>query len=289
MNFYLFVLNNLQINASESIGDRILSLEIQRLILTGIIILLIALIVLQMIIKRQRNEINLNNQFDPVNNSNNSSQCIIEAFIKGQDEERMRISKELHDGVCSGLVGVRFLIEPFTYDNEDLKKASIWLQSIHTDLRYISHNLASKEVIDNGLADALELLLSRMCHNNGVQFDYVSNNGDNLPELPFAIQQNIYRITQEILINILKHSRANTISLHIKFTSEILELEITDNAANCEIKKSNGLGLDNITSRVEFLRGKIAINSSETGTNYKISFPIRCSHTSNPSTVISSV
>ncbi len=289
MNFYLFVLNNMQINASESIGDRIFNLEVQRLILLAIVILLIALIVMHFLIKKQDREITEKTNTDSINSSNLSSQCIIEAFIKGQDEERMRISKELHDGVCSGLAGVRFLIEPYTYENDDLKKAGVWLQSIHTDLRYISHNLASKEVFDFGLSDALELLASRLGQTNGVQFNFQSNFDEKISEITLNIQQNAYRIVQEILINILKHSHAKTINLGINFTNDFIEIEIIDNATNCEIKKGNGLGLDNITSRVEFLKGKIEINTSEMGTYYSISLPNKCPHTSNPSTVISSV
>ncbi len=286
MYYHFFIKTELLLQISENIGNRILSLEVQRLLLVVIIVLLIAFLVIQTILKRKnlesRLEIEFSKKYRP------TPATMAEAYFKGQDDERMRISKELHDGVCSGLVGVRFLIEPFTYDNEDLKKASIWLQSIHTDLRYISHNLASKEIIDNGLADAIELLLSRMCQKNGVHFNFQSKFDNNLPELSFNIQQNAYRIVQEILINILKHSKANAINLVINLSNEYLIIEITDNAANNGSMKSKGLGLGNISSRVQFLRGKIAINSSEAGTYYKISFPLKPPHTSNPSTVTSS-
>ena len=129
-------------------GERILALENQRLILLLITVALIAFIVFRHFVRKSGERPFSKKQPQP---QKLNLQEITESYFKGQDEERERISKELHDGACSAILGVRHIIEPFTYENEEIKKASNWLGNIHSDLRNMSHNLAPKELFNSNV------------------------------------------------------------------------------------------------------------------------------------------
>lgn len=271
VNQLAFITINQNVIIVRSAGERIISLETQRVILIALVIVLCLTIVLLTILKKQK-------PIEPkaiAKKNENSTLKIIESYFKGQDDERARIAKELHDGACSGLLGVRFLIEPFTFDNPELKKASVWLESIHSELRNISHNLAPKELFQTNLAEALELLLSRLCKQAGKTFTFSADTSIDWSSCPNVTQQNVYRIIQELLGNILKHSNAQRVDMLITGSCNQVLISIDDDSSNFAQTKGNGIGLESIVSRIEIAKGKINISKTHTGVVYQIEVPLK--------------
>jgi signal transduction histidine kinase len=270
VNQLAFITLNGNVNIVRSAGERIISLETQRVILIALVVVLCLTIVLLILLKKQR-------PIEPkaiAKKNENFTQQLVESYFKGQDNERARIAKELHDGACSGLLGVRYLIEPFTFDNPELKKASVWLESIHSELRNISHNLAPKELFQTNLAEALELLLSRLCKQAGKTFTFSSDSTFDWKSCPNVTQQNAYRIIQELIGNIIKHSNAQQVDMIIMGNCNQVIISIEDDSSNFAQTKGNGIGLESIISRIEIAKGKIDISKTTSGVVYQIEVPL---------------
>jgi signal transduction histidine kinase len=193
-----------------------------------------------------------------------------ENYFRGQDDERQRIAKELHDGACSALLGVRMLIEPYVKTNKDLAKATEWLRSIHSDLRHMSHNLAANELFDRNLADAIELVLERHCSNVGIKFSFTSVPSVNWQKYPRQLQQNIYRSVQELICNTVKHSNATLMAISLNTDGERLGINIEDDSTNFETHRHNGLGLESIESRIKAVGGSFEACKTPQGVVYRI-------------------
>ncbi len=263
----------------RSAGERIGSLETQRIILIALVVILSLTIILILLLKRLKP---FETKIADSKHSETSSQKLVESYFKGQDDERTRIAKELHDGACSGLLGIKFLIEPYTFENDELKKASVWLESVHSELRNISHNLAPKELYKTNVAEALELLLSRVCNQAGKKFTFSSDSNFNWGRCSNSLQQNIYRIAQELIGNILKHSNAQKVDMLISGNCNMVFITIEDDSNNYTQTTGNGIGLESIISRIEVTKGKIGISKTTTGVVYQIEVPLVNSKLQNP-------
>ena len=242
-------------------------LEGQRLILLVAILALTAFIVIRHFIRKNGGKTFVSNNVTP---KIPAGREIAESYFKGQDEERERISKELHDGACSAILGVRHIIEPFTYENEEIKKAASWLSSIHSDLRNMSHNLAPKELFNSNVDEALELLLSRLCSQNDKKFVYTSVPNSSWEKFSRKIQQHVYRVVQEILGNIVKHSNASNIEMSVSSIDGLININLEDDSTNFDLKSGNGIGLQTIKSRLSLINGKIEAFKTPQGAVYHI-------------------
>ena len=189
----------------------------------------------------------------------------VENYFKGQDEERDRIGKELHDGPCSTILGIRAILNSQVDENEDIRKASDWLQSLHIDLRNMSHNLSPKELCQYNLLDALQILLNRLCTDSGRKFVFLAN-GKMDWKTTFRFEQHtIYRVVQEVLGNVTKHSNATQVDMSVFITDRQITLNIEDNCTNFEIKTGSGHGVENIKARLNLMNGKITTEITPKG------------------------
>ncbi|HPJ47111.1 MAG TPA: hypothetical protein PL017_13545 [Tenuifilaceae bacterium] len=251
----------------QTSGERIKMLEGQRLILLVAVLALTAFIIIRHFVRKNGGKTFGSNE---IKTKIPPGREIAESYFKGQDEERERISKELHDGACSAILGVRHIIEPFTYENEELKKAGNWLGSIHSDLRNMSHNLAPKELFNSNVDEALELLLSRLCSQNGKKFVYTSVPNSSWEIFPREIQQHVYRVVQEVLGNIVKHSNASNIEMSVSSIDGLISINLEDDSTNFDIKTGNGIGLETIKSRLSLISGNIEAFKTPQGAVYHI-------------------
>lgn len=193
---------------------------------------------------------------------------ITKAIIKTQEDERYEIGAELHDNVCQILASSQLSLDML---QEGVTESStIWLnKSQHfiklalEEIRNLSHRLAPSIFGNNNLEDIFsELLLNinfegQFSTNLSIKFDEVKY------KLSEDLQLNLYRIAQEHLRNIIRHSKANTIQIKIYVEKEFLKMEISDNGIGFEISKiKKGIGLANIKRRIELFNGELQINSA---------------------------
>ena len=191
------------------------------------------------------------------------------AFIDGQERERERIGKELHDNVGSKLGSFKRLFSR-EYSN---KKMSDDIDQICNDVRELSHQITPSELKLVGLSGAVTDLITDYS-NEGLTIEF------NCYELPENINENVssnlYRIIQEALNNVIKHAEANLVDVQIIGHENHLTLTIEDNGIGFNnTKPLNGIGLRNIQSRIEHLRGNFLLNTAlNKGTSLLITVPI---------------
>lgn len=200
---------------------------------------------------------------------------------EGRIKEKKKIAQELHDGVLGRLFGARLNLDSLNKTNgeeAEIKRRNYLteLKSIEQDIREISHDLSREKsaLINNFVAIFTNLVeeqsssYSAKVHSNisdSIKWDQISNN----------LKINIYRITQEALQNINKYANANTININLITYENSIELVIADDGIGFDtIKKSKGIGIQNITTRAEQCKGILKIKSAKgEGTSISITFP----------------
>ena len=203
--------------------------------------------------------------------------------IDGQEIERNRLSRELHDGLGQSLIAIKLTLE--SSEDADLDKTRKIVNSVKTlfdktihEVRRISDNLMPAVLEEFGLNNALRNLCDEMSELSGIN---ISFEAANLTEkLDDRNIKYIYRIVQEGINNIVKHSNATKAEVMIKITEEPkrILLSINDNGkgfANNDLNQKNGNGLNNMRERVNLLQGKYSISSEQgKGTGIEIEIPI---------------
>jgi two-component system, NarL family, sensor kinase len=200
-----------------------------------------------------------------------------QAVFQAQEQEKIRISKDLHDGVGPLLSLIKMNISSLDINpgNEKIitKTKELASESIK-EVRNISHSLMPGLLLKSGLQSALIELIEQFNNKDlEVELDYQVSS----PLKPEA-EVNIYRINQESINNILKHSGANKAKIKLEQKNQHLFLTITDNGKGFDENNQSllsGNGLNNIYSRVDFMKGKINISSKlNSGTSFYIQLPL---------------
>lgn len=194
-------------------------------------------------------------------------------------KEKIRISKELHDGVLGGLFGVRLSLDSINFNEgkEAMMTRAKYigqLQTIEQDIRKISHELNTDFVAGSGFMDIVTELIETqtIAYNLEYNFDYTDD--INWDFVPNKTKINIYRIIQESLQNIYKHARANKIKISISLEKDLICLDIIDDGIGFDTTKSKkGIGLKNMRSRVEDFDGEITWRS-QSGDGAKVNVKI---------------
>lgn len=200
-------------------------------------------------------------------------------------EERDRIAKELHDGILGRLFGTRFGLGfvKVAGEKEALKKYNSFLdelQEIEKEIREVSHALSHplKKNSESYLSILNKLLKDKSDIGGFTVTKFFSTNVEwnNVTE---EIKHNLYRIIQELLQNTIKHAKAKHVGLTIKSHNQDLIIEMTDNGIGFKEEKGvrlEGIGLNNIKSRIDKLKGSFKINSSKgKGTKVIIHIPLK--------------
>jgi signal transduction histidine kinase len=203
----------------------------------------------------------------------------VQAEIFTLENERKRIVADLHDELGPLLSTVKLHINSLETQIPDdhmlIDRAGEHIDNIILRIREISNNLMPQVLIRKGLIEAIQEFVNNIRVNTGltIQFTYE----DNLT-LDKQNDIHIYRMIQEIIHNSIKHADASVIALSIKHLNKKIILMAADNGKGFDYhhitKESSGLGLKNIMSRVEILKGELYIDSgSEKGTYFTIELP----------------
>lgn len=205
------------------------------------------------------------------------------AVMNTEDIERKRMATQLHDGIAqllsAALMNVNVL-EEFKNDDQNfykiLDKTKNIMSDAILDVRTLSHQIMPNMLIKNSLADALRDLISKTTSTK-LDIDLrVDGLQDNLNQ---NIQVVMYRIIQECINNTIKHANANKVQISIFQTKHWIEAAFNDNGKGFNPLKINsnndGIGLDNIKSRVDMLKGELQLKSTEgEGTLIKMKIPL---------------
>lgn len=204
------------------------------------------------------------------------------AVVKGQDEERKRIAKDLHDGLGTLLstarINVNTLEDKIPVGNENKKLFDNALQIIdklNSEVRYIAQNLMPETLNEFGLVAAVEELIDAINRTGKLKITFKHYELSN--ELEKQLETNLYRIIQEIVNNTIKHSKATQLSMELVQHEDSMVLLTEDNGIgfNSENKSQTGMGIKNIQARLNLFNGALHIDShSNKGTITTIEIPL---------------
>ncbi len=200
----------------------------------------------------------------------------LKAIILAQEEERKRIAKELHDGIVQQLGGLKLgLQKEFANNATDKTKNLIKiLDDSAQELRELSHKMMPKALSELGLVPALEDMLSNSLGNTNIRFKF--EHFGIAERFADSIEITIYRIAQELINNVTKHSRASQVNIQLFKSGKYLVLIVEDNGKGFELEsEKQGIGLLNISSRLDTVNGKVNFEPSpESGTLATVKIPI---------------
>ncbi len=205
----------------------------------------------------------------------------LQAISETQEKERTRIARDLHDGVGQLLAGIRINLSSIkndiTYSTDNsqgtYEKTILLVDEVCTEVRAVSHEMMPKSLTNSGLVNAADELLSYTLKRAGIEYNYEFYQVGKLPE---KIEINLYRIMQEIIHNIIKHSSAKKVSVQLMQNNNNIILIAEDDGVGFKLNSQNkGIGLLNITSRISSLNGSFSIEPGhEKGTVITIRIPL---------------
>jgi len=196
--------------------------------------------------------------------------AILNSFILGEERERKRISQDLHDGVAAMIGAAKMSLDALPHLPEEkrlsqLSKVKGILENTHADVRHIAHNLLPTVLEKEGLIKATSHFAFEINQTKLINI-LVTDNKSNAQNLSPQIQLMLFRIIQELINNIVKHSHAQ--KAEITFTSGLnaLQIEITDDGIGFEDTNDTGnQGLYSITQRLKSIGGNFKISKGSSG------------------------
>lgn len=203
----------------------------------------------------------------------------LQSVLEGQEEERRRIAQDLHDNVGSMMAAMKMKVLTIQKNIEALESMNINLEldkminQVGAEVRRISHNMTPLSFEHAGLHGAVSDLIHLL---NEHQFQ-VESNIEGLEEIENdekAIM--IYRILQELVQNIIKHSQASEVEITATWQKNLM-LMVKDNGKGFDLDRWNAedsFGLKSLKSRVKYLEGHIHLNNSQ-GSSFEIEIPMK--------------
>jgi signal transduction histidine kinase len=242
--------------AIETLENR--NLTLIRNFLIGLLVLILAVVIV--ILWYNRKLVGKNKELLTKNRE------IGEALFNGQKMERKRVASELHDNLNTKLAALRWRMEAVDvhrYETGDQKihMGSLeMLDDIYDDVRLISHSMLPAELESEGLVAAFHKLIGKLNINSKTEFQLVVD--DSIQRPPASVEHQFYIMTLELINNVLKHAQASKVWISLGRSDAGLELKVSDNGVGTDFASSSGMGMRNLSNRVEMLGGKLNIEST---------------------------
>jgi len=232
----------------------------------------------QKIITEQKNEIS-NKKIEELNHRNKVT--ALSSMVEGQEKERLRIAKDLHDSLGGLLSSVKTHFSSMTNQCDDIKeleltkKTTDLIDEACIEVRRISHNMMPHSLSISGLVGAVEDLGEQLTTEGYQMTLEISNVPENIEDTKKIV---VFRLLQELISNCKKHANAKSILVQMLSREQQLIILVEDDGVGFnyeEAIKKEGIGLESINSRVEFLNGTIHWDAQEgTGSSVTINIPL---------------
>ena len=195
-------------------------------------------------------------------------------ILSVQEEERRRISRELHDVIAQTLVGINFHVSTLALETKG-KIGGFHERAVNTQrlvkksleiVHQFAHDLRPSMLDDLGLIPALQTSLKIFMAETGIRVSLKVFVG--IEKVPESIRTTFYRISQETLVNVAKHAKASSVEILIQSLGGSISMEITDNGQGFELdkhrtsKEKGRLGLIGMRERAEMIGGDFSITSA---------------------------
>lgn len=199
----------------------------------------------------------------------------LSAVIFAQEDERKRIAKDLHDGIVQQLGALKINLRSVFSKNEveESEKIIKILDDSTSELRELSHKMMPRALGELGLVPALKEMLETSLNKSGIAHQFEHFGIDK--RLEERIEIALYRIAQELINNVIKHSKATSVNIQVFKNGDNAILIVEDNGTGISKEKGGGIGLMNISSRLDVLNGKVNFEpSSDSGTLATVKIPL---------------
>ena len=213
-------------------------------------------------------------------------QLLTQRIVSLQEEERSRVSRELHDGISQLLVSIKFQFELASHElasgnpkaQGTLDRGTERLAGAIGEVRRISHDLHPSLLDTLGLPAAIGQLVAEFEQRSGLKMLYTNALGDSDPDDAVAVA--LFRVLQEALTNIERHAAAQLVHISLDGDDRSVRLRVRDdgvgfNPRHLDKIKGGGIGLRNIRERVEHFGGRFTLLSEAGGTELDVTLPAR--------------
>lgn len=205
---------------------------------------------------------------------------LIKAAVKGQDNARTKIAKELHDSIGGNLAAIKLQLNSIDSKPNAVQSIQKQLDETYQQVRDLSHNLIPEKFNQNNFSNLLEEYLKNLAGINNLKTSFSAYPKPKIDLIADNLQMEIYKIIQELVTNTLKHAKATTIDLQLNYIEDNLNILFEDNGIGFDSqKKEGGIGFKNIHSRLSTISSSMEIDSMlKRGTIINIDIPLNNSH-----------
>jgi len=193
-----------------------------------------------------------------------------EAVLKGEEQERTRLAKDLHDGLGGMLSGIKYSLNSMkgnlimTAENQQAFERSMdMLDSSIREMRRVAHNMMPEALVKFGLDAAIKDFCNDINQSGALQVSYQSI-GMQDAHIDQTISITVYRVVQELLNNTMKHAGARNAIVQLSRREQQLTVTVEDDGRGFDkslLRQGSGIGWNNIRNRVDFLKGKMDIDT----------------------------
>ncbi|WP_075344554.1 tetratricopeptide repeat-containing sensor histidine kinase [Tenacibaculum agarivorans] len=187
---------------------------------------------------------------------------LVKASIEGQDTERKRLARGLHDSIGSNMAAIQLQFAELPEGSIRLQKIKNDLSETYEQIRELSHNLLPKKIRQNDYSVVLNQYIKNIDEIADVKLNLSVTEKDIINQADKHLQSEIFAILQELISNTLKHAKASVIDIQLEVIEDVIYLSYEDDGIGFDTKKiHNGIGLKNMKDRVGQLSGNCIIDS----------------------------
>ncbi|APY10975.1 hypothetical protein BWZ22_06845 [Seonamhaeicola sp. S2-3] len=209
------------------------------------------------------------------NNENKHRLNTKRQLVDGLENERRRLARELHDGLGPLLTSLKFYIDNNIKSEDQRSEMKTIIDNTISEIRLMSNALMPTSIDDFGVGTAILNFIEsiKSTTNINISFEDITRGAES--NITKNQQINIFRITQELINNTLKHAKAKNIKITLSEFEDFISLFYFDDGQGFNIKTvALGSGITNIKERVEICKGEIKIHSKPNNTTFEIELPI---------------
>lgn len=186
---------------------------------------------------------------------------LTQQYVEGLENERSRMSRELHDGVCNDLLAIQMQLS----NGQSVESTARLVESCRESVRRISHELLPPEFSYTTLDEVVKFFVAKQAeaHCDKINITYHSSaTGAGWGEVADDMALEVYRIIQESVGNAVKHSGAKDIHVELVLNNMVLDATISDNGTYKSTSRK-GVGLESIRRRAKAIDGRLTINNHD--------------------------
>ena len=184
-------------------------------------------------------------------------------YVEGLENERKRMARELHDGVCNDILAIQLGMK----EGKSNEATAELLNACRESVRRISHELMPPEFTYASLDEVVRFYVRKQSEANAgkIRVSYSSSaEGSEWMEVPDSVALEVYRIAQEAVGNAIKHSGCASIQVSLRLEGDILTLDVIDDGSFL-VPRGKGMGIESIGRRADSIGGRVAFHQADNG------------------------